>query len=80
MVRFWSAIVFREGGYWGRPLEAHAALGPLTPYHFERWLARFAATLDARFHGPNADRMKRQATRIAGVLQLRLGIAPAVGV
>jgi hemoglobin len=72
MVRFWSAVVFQTGTYRGQPLEAHARLDGLTPYHFDRWLDRFRATVDARFLGPNADRMKERAEQIAGVMQVKL--------
>jgi hemoglobin len=79
MVHFWSAVVFQTGTYRGRPFAAHLGLEGLTGYHFERWLGRFAATVDARFRGPNADRMKARAEQIATVFQVKLGLwgAPA---
>lgn len=74
MIGFWSAVVFQTGTYQGRPFDAHLRLEGLTSYHFDRWLDRFRATVDARFHGPNADRMKARAEQIAGVFQVKLGL------
>ena len=74
MVAFWSAVVFQTGAYRGSPLEAHFKLEGLTPYHFTRWLERFHATVDARFNGPAASRMKARAEQIAGVMQVKLNV------
>ena len=46
MKRFWSAIVFHDGGYAGRPMPKHMALNGLRPEHFAIWLDLFAMTLD----------------------------------
>ena len=43
MVRFWSAVILMDGGYHGRPMQAHAAL-PVDAAHFDRWLALFRET------------------------------------
>lgn len=74
MVAFWCSVVFQTGTYHGRPFDAHLRLEGLTADHFARWLERFAATIDARFLGPNADRMKARAEQIAGIFQMKLGI------
>jgi len=42
---FWSSVLNLTGRYDGSPMQAHAALGELTPEHFERWLALFEETL-----------------------------------
>ena len=37
MKRFWSALVFHDGGYSGRPMPAHMKLKTeISPAHFER--------------------------------------------
>ena len=48
----------------------------LTGEHVARWLATLERTVDARFEGPDAERMKALGHRIAYSMQLRLGIAP----
>jgi len=74
LVEFWSSIVFQSGTYRGRPFEAHAALDGLEAQHFRRWLRRFEQTVDARFEGERADRMKQRARQIATVFQSKLGV------
>lgn len=75
LVAFWNAVVFQSGTYRGQPIAVHARLDGLTPYHFARWLDRFRATVDARFRGPHAERAKARAEQIAGVMQVKLGVA-----
>lgn len=78
MKRFWSAIVFLDGGYSGRPMPAHMKLKPdIQPAHFERWLALFEATLEeigasAAAKAAFLDR----AGRIAQSFQLQLFYQP----
>ncbi len=74
MVSFWSAVAFQTGGYHERLLERHAALPGLRSHHVERWLARFDRTLDVRYVGPTAERMKRSARQIGAVFQVRFGL------
>jgi hemoglobin len=74
MVHFWSSIVFGTGEYRGRPFDAHARLEGLERAHFARWLDRFRRTVDARFAGEHAERMKARAEQIAGVFQVKLGL------
>jgi hemoglobin len=71
---FWASVVFQTGTYRGRPFDAHLRLGPLEARHFERWLTRFAATVDAHFAGEAAERMKQKARQIAVIFQVKLGI------
>jgi truncated hemoglobin YjbI len=49
----------------------------LTGERFSRWLATLETTVDASYAGPNVERMKAVARRIAYSMQVRLGIAPA---
>lgn len=74
MYAFWSSVVFQTGTYRGRPFDAHLRMEGLTDYHFSRWLDRFRATVDAYFHGPNAETMKAKAEQIAGIFQVKLGL------
>ncbi|WP_022834628.1 group III truncated hemoglobin [Salisaeta longa] len=77
LVAFWTSIVFQSGTYRGRPFDAHAQLEGLQARHFRRWLQRFEATVDARFAGPRAARMKQRARQIATVFQSKLGVLEA---
>lgn len=74
MVDFWSSIVFQTGQYRGRPFDPHARMPGLEAVHFERWLARFRATVDAHFAGATAERMKAKAEQIGGVFRMKLGL------
>lgn len=47
---FWGAAMLRDGGYSGRPLEAHLAIPGLSPAHFSVWLRLFALTVES--HSP----------------------------
>lgn len=74
MVGFWCSVVFQSGEYRGRPFAPHARLAGLTREHFARWVARFRATVRARFRGPRADLAVARAEQIAGVFQVKLGL------
>jgi hemoglobin len=78
---FWQKVLFGSGTYSGDAMGVHRRLHarePLTPAHFERWLALWAATVDARHEGPTASLAKRQAERIAGALRRNLERPPAL--
>ena len=79
MKRFWSAIVFHDGGYEGRPMPAHVKLKGLTPAHFETWLVLFEQTLSeiGATEGATAFFMER-AHRIAQSFQLHIFHNPAL--
>jgi hemoglobin len=74
---FWSTLLFHSGRYTGNAFRPHLEMPGLRSEHFERWLATLELTLDASYAGPNAERMKSYAHRVAFSMQLRLGIAPA---
>ena len=78
MKRFWSAIVFHDGGYGGRPMPAHMKLkAEISPAHFERWLGLFAQTLDELGLGEAAKAaFLDRANRIAGSFQAHLFYDP----
>ena len=74
MVAFWSSVLFHTGQYRGRPFDPHARMPGLAGPHFDRWLARFHATVDAHFAGEAAEQMKARAAQIAGIFQMKLGL------
>ena len=76
IVDFWSTMLFHTGRYTGSAFQPHAQMPGLTAQHFAHWVATLERTIDARFAGPNASRMKDLAHRIAYSMQLRLGITP----
>lgn len=76
MYAFWASVVFQTGTYRGRPFDVHASMPGLEARHFERWLSRFTRTVDERFEGPNARRMKARAAQIAWVFSSRLCAEP----
>lgn len=73
---FWATVLFRAGRYDGNAFGPHRAMPGLTPAHFARWLAALERSVDARHAGPNAERMRAMAHRIAYSMQLRLGLQP----
>jgi hemoglobin len=75
IVAFWSTILFQTARYSGNAFKPHVLMPGLTAAHFARWVAVLEQTLDMRFAGPAADRMKDYAHRIAISMQLRLGIS-----
>jgi len=65
---FWEVTLLGTGEYFGRPMQLHrhlAATAGLGAGHFQRWLALWYQTLTAMFAGPNAERAKTEAGRIA---------------
>ena len=77
IVAFWSTMLFHTGRYTGNAFRPHQSMPGLAADHFSRWVATLERTIDARFAGEHADRMKDFAHRIAYSMQLRLGITPA---
>lgn len=75
---FWSTLLFHTNRYSGNAFRPHLAMPGLTPEHFAHWLAVLEATVDARFSGEHATRMKDFGHRIAFSMQMRLGLAPFV--
>ena len=80
MCDFWETVLLCTGRYRRNALRPHVLLDaevPLTPAHFARWLALWAATVDDRWAGDRAELAKVQATRIAGSISRRLRGQPA---
>ena len=76
MVAFWSSVMLMDGGYHGRPMQAHAPL-PVEAAHFDRWLALFRATVRALTPPAAAAEFVARAERIAESLEA--GIAAHQG-
>jgi len=79
MKSFWSAVALRNGGYGGKPIQAHLGVANMTPELFSQWLALFAATVDDVFPTEEARTwFKTAAARIARSLTLTLFYNPAL--
>jgi hemoglobin len=69
MVAFWSSVALTTGRYHGAPVPKHAGL-PVTPEHFERWLALFRETAFQTCPPEGAVHVIERAERIARSLQM----------
>ena len=70
LTAFWCRALFGLPGYEGNPFKAHLDVherSAFTLAHFHRWLDLFEETIDLGWCGPNADRMKDLANRVAVV-------------
>ena len=73
---FWSSMLLRTGRYDGRPMRPHLRL-PLTPAHFDRWLALFEPTAREIFSADVAEAFILRARRVADGFEM--GIATTRG-
>lgn len=67
---FWCRALLSLPGYDGNPYRAHLevhAKREFTPAQFQRWLDLFEETLDLGWRGPNVERARAFARRIATV-------------
>lgn len=71
MCQFWESILFGAATYQGRPFPKHAVL-PISPEHFERWVALFTKSVNRLFAGPKTEEAKFRAQSIAGIFQSKL--------
>lgn len=70
LTAFWSRFLFGQPGYDGNPYRQHQlmhACSPFTAAQFHRWLDLFEETLDGGWCGPNVERAREFAARVAGV-------------
>lgn len=70
LTKFWCRFLFKEPGYEGNPYQKHAEVHhrrPFTIEQFHRWLQLFTETVDLGWVGPNAERVKDLAVRVAEV-------------
>ncbi len=71
MSSFWENILFYTGEYDGNPLIAHKNFNEKKEtnfMHFKRWLDLFEETINEKFEGPNAIKMKNHAHAISMVM------------
>ncbi|MBV2144075.1 group III truncated hemoglobin [Falsochrobactrum sp. TDYN1] len=68
---FWSSVILRTGGYDGRPLPPHLALG-LKNEHFDRWLELFEQTARELFPSEAAIIFIDRARRIADSFEMAI--------
>lgn len=73
MYQFWETMLFRTGGYSGKPFPKHLVL-PLRSEHFIQWLTLFRQTVDESFTGPKAEEAKKWAEHIAHTFQQRMNL------
>jgi len=73
MYDFWSSLLLGDQSYRGNPLQKHLPL-PITPEHFNRWLALFNQTIDENFEGEKAEEVKLRALSIATIFQSKMGL------
>jgi hemoglobin len=79
MYAFWQTVLFRDGGYKGDPIAAHAKILAKTPIgkeQFDRWLTLFEGSVDELFDGPNAGHIKRCAQDMANVINGKINNIP----
>jgi hemoglobin len=72
---FWNAVLFGTGDYRGNPIVKHIALHrkhPLDQAAFDRWLAIWSDTIDARFVGPKAEEAKQKARTMAQLMLIKI--------
>lgn len=70
LTAFWCRFLFAMPGYQGNPYAMHKEVhhkSPFTVAHFERWLELFDETLEDGWEGPNVERMKGLARKVAQV-------------
>ena len=75
LIDYWSRVLLGEAGYDGYILHAHQQVHEIESFRpelFDRWLLLFVESVDARWHGPIAERAKSHAERMAGILARRL--------
>jgi hemoglobin len=80
LTAFWCRALFAIPGYEGNPFRAHQrihAQRAFTKAHFERWLDLFYGTIDSRWAGPNAEKAKAFADRVARVHGQQLVVDPS---
>lgn len=69
--RFRATVLLNEASYAGAPLRRQFDM-PIGAEHVERWPRLFHATEDTLFQGPVATLAKRNADRMAEMLQERI--------
>jgi len=77
LVDFWQDVVFDTSTYTNNTLQKHLAINTFMKFeraHFTRWISYFLETIDERFTGVNAEKMKARARSIATVMQIKMNL------
>lgn len=75
LVIFWSQSLFNTGGYFKNLTNIHLDINAkeyLSPELFIIWLNHFNNSVDEKFSGSNAEKIKTQALSIATVMQIKI--------
>ena len=75
LVIFWSQSLFNTGGYFKNLTNIHLDINAkeyLSPELFIIWLTHFNNSVDEKFSGSNAEKIKTQALSIATVMQIKI--------
>ena len=75
LVTFWSQSLFNTGGYFKNLTNIHLDINAkeyLSPELFIIWLNHFNNSVDEKFSGSNAEKIKTQALSIATVMQVKI--------
>ena len=75
LVTFWSQSLFNTGGYSKNLTNIHLDINAkeyLSPELFIIWLNHFNNSVDEKFSGSNAEKIKTQALSIATVMQIKI--------
>lgn len=73
---FWNNALFHTGGYKNNVAQIHKDLNELetlTPSHFKRWLFLLEGTIDEKYKGEIAEKMKLRAQQVSMTIQAKLG-------
>jgi hemoglobin len=67
---FWETNIFGSPKFTGNPVEAHRKVDKKEDYtlsqeHFDQWISIWFSTVDDLFKGPNAEKAKERARRMA---------------
>ncbi len=76
---FWETVLLGNIRYRGNPMLKHLDLAQKTDFekkHFDRWLKLWESSNKRLFQGPVSEEALRRAHQIAGLMMLKLGIAP----
>ncbi len=75
LIDYWCRVLLGHTGYDGRILAAHARIHAEQPFDaalFDRWYRLFTESVDSGWAGTYADRAKRHAAHMVGVITRRL--------
>lgn len=72
---FWESILFDKNDYAKNVMNIHAELhkkSPLTSAHFTIWMKHLVETIDQKFEGVLAQKMKDRANGIAYIMKTKV--------